>query len=332
LIGFIKVMNFGLSLVVDSSDDIIELAKEADLVIVSDSGAGSAEADKLGVPRVAVTLQPTRVPNQGKELSGFQKLGGILLAPVADFIMTRPFNKHRKTLGLPKLGEEGIFSTFLSLVPVSPMVFSHSEYWPPYVHLTGYWFASEPVDWSPPADLVAFLESGDPPAIISLGAMSIGRSDDASEASEIIISAIQQTGLRAVIQGWNDVLDDASLPDNIFHAGSVPHSWLMPRGCCVTHHGGFGSTGSGLRSGVPSIVVPHIIDQFLWGQEVEKLGVGPTPIPRKELTVERFAEALTRATQDQKIRSTAQRIGEQIRSENGIETAVGLIETTMAGI
>jgi sterol 3beta-glucosyltransferase len=330
LIGFMKVMQFGYSLVTASSDDILKLAQNADLVIVSDSSAGSAEADKLGIPRIAVTLQPTRVPRRESNPSALQRISGKLLGAVMDSIITRPFNNHRKRLGLAKLGEEGIFSTLLSLVPVSPKVAQPDPLWPDYVHLTGYWFAKEPEDWSPPADLVAFLEAGEPPAIISLGAMSIGSSTDAHEASDIIIAAIQQTGLRAVIQGWNDVLDVASLPKNIYHAGSVPHRWLLPQGCCVAHHGGFGTTASGLRSGIPSIIVPHIIDQFLWGQEVEKLGVGPAPVPRKDLSVERFSQALIQATQDESIQRTAHRIGEQIRAEDGVGTAVQLIEKAMS--
>jgi UDP:flavonoid glycosyltransferase YjiC (YdhE family) len=156
--------------------------------------------------------------------------------------------------------------------------------------------------------------------------MSIGKSDDAREAAQIAIQAVERAGVRAIFQGWDDVLDDASLPPGILHAGSVPHGWLLARASCITHHGGFGTTAAGLRAGIPAIVVPHIIDQHLWAQEVEKLGAGPQPIPRKELTVERWAAALTEAAQNTQMQATARKIGEQIRSENGIASAVRLIE------
>jgi UDP:flavonoid glycosyltransferase YjiC (YdhE family) len=331
ILGLMRVMRFGYSVVVDASDDILALCQDTELVVVSDSSAGSAEAEKIGVPQVTVTLQPTRVPTKEPEnLPRIKKISRKFYGAIMDRLLSGPFNKHRKTLNLPPLGPEGILSKFLSLVPVSSVVFPPDPLWPPFVHLTGYWFAKEPTDWVPPADLLAFIEAGDPPAVISLGAMSIGHSEDAHRASQMALAAIQQTGLRAIIQGWNDVLDDSSLPSNIFHAGSIPHGWLLARASCITHHGGFGTTAAGLRAGIPSIIVPHIIDQYLWAQEVEKLGAGPKPIPRKELTVERWTAALTEATHNQEIRATTKRIGEQIRSENGIDTAVRLIEERVA--
>jgi len=218
----------------------------------------------------------------------------------------------------------------LTLVPVSPAVITPDPLWPDCAYLTGYWFPEESLDWSPPADLLAFIEAGEPPTVISLGAMSIGKSDDAREAAQTAIQAVEQAGVRAIFQGWNDVLDDANLPSNIYHAGSVPHSWLLARASCITHHGGFGTTAAGLRAGIPSIVVPHIIDQYMWAQEVEKLGAGPLPVPRKDLTVDRWAAALTEATKDTQMQTVARQIGEQIRAENGLEFAVQLIETAFS--
>jgi len=330
LLGFMRVIRFGYSVVMDASDDILELCREADLVVVSDSGAGSAEADKVGIPRVSVTLQPTRIPRQTPTTqSVLQKLSSKLIGAIMSRILTGPFNKHRRRLGLTPLGPEGILSPVLTLVPVSPAVFTPDPLWPDYAHLTGYWFAEEPQNWSPPADLLAFIEGGQPPAVISLGAMSVGKSEDARQAAQIAIQAVQQAGVRAVIQGWNDVLDDTSQDANIFHAGSVPHGWLLPKASCITHHGGFGTTAAGLRAGIPSILVPHIIDQYLWAQEVEKLGAGPKPIPRKELSIESLAAALTEATQNTQMQATARKIGEKIRAEIGIQTAVRLIESAL---
>jgi len=326
MMGLIRVMRFGYSVVVAASNDILDLCRSAELVIVSDSSAGSAEADKLSIPRVSVTLQPTRIPRQETSLPIQKKIANKTVGVFMENILTRPFNKHRRSLGLAPLTSLDMFSNLLTLVPVSPAVFPPDPLWPDFAHLTGYWFADPPQDWFPPADLLAFMEADKPPVVISLGAMSIGQSEDAREAAQIAIATVQRAGVRAIIQGWNDVLDTTNLPSNIFHTGSVPHGWLLPRASCITHHGGFGTTAAGLRAGIPSIIVPHIIDQFLWAQEVEKLGAGPKPIPRKELTIERLAAALMEATQDSLIQATARVIGEQIRAEKGIDEAVRLIE------
>ena len=106
---------------------------------------------------------------------------------------------------------------------------------------------------------------------------------------------------------------------------SVPYSWLFPRMAAVVHHGGAGTTSAGLRAGVPSIIVPFFADQPFWGQRVADLGVGPQPIPRKQLTADRLAQAIQIAVTDQAMRQRAADLGAQIRSEDGIARAVEVI-------
>ena len=76
------------------------------------------------------------------------------------------------------------------------------------------------------------------------------------------------------------------------------------------------------------IVIPNLIDQFYWGQGIFELGVGPQAIPRPKLNSQNLAVALKELTSNERIRTAAAKIGEHIRSENGIENAVHLIEET----
>jgi len=108
--------------------------------------------------------------------------------------------------------------------------------------------------------------------------------------------------------------------------GSVPFDWLFPRMAAVVHHGGAGTTSMGLRAGIPSIITPFMGDQPFWGQRVHELGVGPKPIPRKRLTVDRLAESIRIAVSDVAMREQATRLGQRIRAEDGIAQAVAVIE------
>jgi sterol 3beta-glucosyltransferase len=90
----------------------------------------------------------------------------------------------------------------------------------------------------------------------------------------------------------------------------------------VVHHGGAGTTGAGLRAGVPSIVTPVVADQPNWAMRLAALGVGPRPTPFKDLTVDRLANAIHQATSDQAVPKRATDLGEMIRSEDGIQTAI----------
>ncbi len=50
------------------------------------------------------------------------------------------------------------------------------------------------------------------------------------------------------------------------------------------------------------------------------------PLPRKELTAEKLAKALQQVIGNQAVRENAKQVGEQIRTENGVEKAVMMIE------
>jgi sterol 3beta-glucosyltransferase len=80
-------------------------------------------------------------------------------------------------------------------------------------------------------------------------------------------------------------------------------------------------------------VVPFFADQPFWGWRVTELGVGPEPIPRRSLTVERLTNAIQQTTADRDMKSRAAALGQWIRGENGIERAVEAfdIHTRKAG-
>ena len=89
---------------------------------------------------------------------------------------------------------------------------------------------------------------------------------------------------------------------------------------------GSGTTGAGFRAGIPSVLVPHIGDQPFWAQRVAELGVGPLPIPRRQLTAPRLAEAISLAVTDTGILIRAKSLGEHIRAEDGIGKAIEILE------
>jgi UDP:flavonoid glycosyltransferase YjiC (YdhE family) len=104
----------------------------------------------------------------------------------------------------------------------------------------------------------------------------------------------------------------------------------MPRCAGVVHHGGFGTTSATFRAGILHLVLPHLADQFYWGQQVRELGAGPPPIPRNKLDAQTLAAALNELAHDEKLHATASLLGEQVRAEDGVENAVRLIEETFS--
>ncbi|UCG22799.1 MAG: hypothetical protein JSW55_11510 [Chloroflexota bacterium] len=75
-----------------------------------------------------------------------------------------------------------------------------------------------------------------------------------------------------------------------------------------------------------------MVDQFYWGQRVEELGVGPPAIGRSKLNGEDLADALEDLANNAERHAAASRLGQEIRAERGVETAVRLIDETFGGI
>ena len=205
----------------------------------------------------------------------------------------------------------------------SPSVVPPPKDWSANLHVTGYWFLDAPTGWQPPADLVDFLRAGPPPVYVGFGSM-VNTRPEATAA--LVLEALARAGQRGLLSaGWGG-LKPESLPANVFMVGSVPHSWLFPQMAVVVHHGGAGTTAAGLRAGVPSILTPFFGDQPFWGQRVQALGVGPAPIPRPRLSVDRLAEAMRQAVTDAGMRQRAASLGAAIRAEDGVARAVEVIE------
>ncbi len=232
----------------------------------------------------------------------------VLGLPAAPF--WGPYHSER-TRGLPVL------------YGFSPAVIPAPTDWGDEIHVTGFWFLDSAKDWTPPADLIDFLAAGPPPVYIGFGSMSTLKPE---QTAELVIQAMERTNQRALLfSGWGG-LQKTDLPASIRLINSVPHAWLFPRLAAVVHHGGVGTTAAGLRAGVPSIVIPFFGDQPFWGQRIADLGVGPAPIPRKELTVERLAQAVQTAITDAAMRQRAADLGSRIQAEDGVARAVAVID------
>jgi sterol 3beta-glucosyltransferase len=196
------------------------------------------------------------------------------------------------------------------------------------VHITGYWFQDALPEWKPPGDLEAFLDNGEPPVYVGFGSMS-GRSPETLAA--IVLEALAMSGRRGLLlTGWGG-MQVMKVPENVFVISAAPHNWLFPRMAAVVHHGGAGTTAEGLRAGVPSVIVPFIVDQPFWGSRVNALGVGPEPIPAKNMTADKLAEAIRVATSDQDMKRRAAELGKAIRAEDGLANAERIVKQYLGG-
>ena len=232
---------------------------------------GQEAAIRNGIPWFTVTYCPGFIksldfapypfPNWGRISNAFVwKLVQLRLAPSIDALFNQFIasvgGERRRTVAL-----EGMYSPHLNLIAASPTLCPPADF-PPNHKFTGVWHLASP-DYTPPPELVNFLAEGPPPVIITFGSMG---GSNGRETTEILIEAVRKTNQRAIIQaGWGQLGTQETLSD-IYCTEYVPHQWLFPKGCCVVHHGGAGTTASVCRAKVPSVVVAHHADQPYWGK------------------------------------------------------------------
>jgi UDP:flavonoid glycosyltransferase YjiC (YdhE family) len=192
--------------------------------------------------------------------------------------------------------------------------------------ITGFWRLEDNSGWTPPGDFQDFLAKGDAPIYLGFGSMSWG----AQRNSEIITKALKMWGGRAVIgKGWGGVKPEM-LPDTVYVIDRAPHSKLFEYVKAVVHHGGAGTTHTGLYAGKPTFVVPQFFDQPYWGRLIYELGLGPRPVPLRKLTSQILASALEDLGNTPAYEHAALALQEKLLLEDGTNRAVDVIEETLA--
>ncbi|KAI4260866.1 MAG: hypothetical protein LQ352_000021 [Teloschistes flavicans] len=317
--------------------------QDSDILIESPSAmAGIHIAEALGIPYFrAFTMPWTRtrayphafaVPDH-KMGGAYNYITYVMFDNVFWKAIAGQVNRWRKkelglrSTNLDKLQPNKVpfLYNFSPSVVVPPLDYSD------WIRVTGYWFLDEASDWSPPQELSNFISKArsEGKKIVYIGFGSIVVSDPAA-LTKTVVDSVLKADVRCILsKGWSDRLgaQDASkpevpLPPEILQIKSAPHDWLFKQIDAAAHHGGAGTTGASLRAGLPTIVKPFFGDQFFFGSRLEDLGVG---ICMKKLNVSLFSRALWEATHSERMIIKASVLGEQIRKENGVATAIQAI-------
>lgn len=193
------------------------------------------------------------------------------------------------------------------------------------IHTTGYPFRRDP-DARLSARTEAFLDAGPAPVYVGFGSQSLGATRDALRHS---ISATRSLGHRVVALRGTE-LEESSWGDQVLFVDDDPHELLFPRMRALLHHGGAGTTAQALRSGIPQVVLPFVLDQPFFGRRVHEIGVAGEPVPVPEATPERVAHSLRQADAPS-VRHRASEVGALVRAEQGVERGADFVQHVLTG-
>lgn len=320
-------------LMADVLRDVGAVAKTsgADVLVRTPSVPAQHAAEMLGVPAVLAALQPGWVPTSAfpcpmvplPRLPRFLNRATYLTVSATLRAYAGVVNAWRTAeLGLTRgKGPDHalVLQAFSSLVtPVDPT-------WPDSVITTGFWYLPRVSSWLPDEALQAFITAGPPPVYIGFGSMA-GR--DTARTGDIVVNAVEQAGVRAVVAtGWGGLAARSS--SDLLVIDQAPHDWLFGEVSAVVHHGGGGTTAAALAAGVPQVVCPFVADQPHWARQMHVAGVAPAPLSHRKLTIDALAGAIRQAPGNQALERRAGELGAQIRSENGTANAVRALEALM---
>lgn len=108
----------------------------------------------------------------------------------------------------------------------------------------------------------------------------------------------------------------------------IDYRWLFEHVAGIVHHGGAGTTTTGLASATPSTVVPFVFDQVHHGRRLAELGVGPGPVPVKRVSPDSLADVfsgMVRGASAARYRDRAGEVAAAVREEDGLGRALDLL-------
>ncbi|MGE7436508.1 glycosyltransferase [Kitasatospora sp. NPDC001175] len=305
-------------------------APGADLLLLSTTTAplGRHVAEATGAACLGAYLQPVAptgefppVVGGGRSLGRWgNRAAGRLSLRVVDRLHADAVRQLRTRLGLPALGPGEARRREHAPWPVlhgfSPTLLPRPADWPAGLEVVGNWWPHDAGE-ELPAEVEDFLQAGPPPVFVGFGSMGGGEGE---RLTELTVRALRRAGVRGVLQSGRAGLSAAG--DDMLTVGELPHARLFPRTAAVVHHAGAGTTAAGLRAGVPAVPVPVTADQPFWARRAAALGAATTPVPFRELSADRLADAVRRAVGEPSYRARARAASGRITAEDGLARVV----------
>jgi amino acid adenylation domain-containing protein len=305
-----RFQKFALDSLSKTYHDLRNTCHGADVLIGSPSQlACHMVRDSLLIPYISVH------PSQfGDDLKS-----GELHGPSASLI--NPYRVREGLAPIDVLSKTEWNAGTLSLYAVSKHVLERPVHWSQRNKIPGFFFLDEQ-GWRPETRLEEFCASGDPPVVIALE--DIEYSNPA--ITELALGAVRQLACRTIIQhNWNEMTPPV-VEDCVYVTTRVPQFWLFSRAALVVHSGDASTAAIAFRAGVPTVVVPRTSHQHVWAEFSKAKGCTKYVVPLSQLSPARLTAAIRSTLALPQIVQASAALGEQVRLEDGVETARMLVE------
>ncbi len=223
--------------------------------------------------------------------------------------------KWLKLTGITRRRVQRALQNHQIIYTISPQLFTRPDYWPQNMQIAGYHERNKTAGWQPDEDLVQFLETHSKIVFVTFGSMT---NPEPEAKTKIILNILQRNNIPAIINisSGGLVKPESYDKQRFLFVSAIPYDWVFPKMYAVIHHGGSGTTHMALKNGCVSLIIPHIIDQFIWNGIVHEKGAGPLGIKISNITEKNLEPKILEMFNNKTFREKAIQIGQQMKNEN----------------
>ena len=202
-----------------------------------------------------------------------------------------------------------------AIYTISPSLFSRPDYWNENLKVLGYHERNKTVNWQPDKNLTDFIEKHNKILFITFGSML---NPEPEEKTKIIIDILERNKIPTIINTASGGLVRLDKFDSelIHFVSQIPYDWIFPKIYGVIHHGGSGSTHLALKYGCVTLIIPHIIDQFVWNKIIYDKGVGPKGIKIGKIATKNLEPKILELINNSSFKKKAEHVAGQMDKED----------------
>ncbi|HMR00798.1 MAG TPA: glycosyltransferase [Candidatus Gracilibacteria bacterium] len=236
---------------------------------------------------------------------------------LADFGLAATVKSSLKWVNEKKRSLKQIKNTIANsktIYTISPTLVPKPTNWPDHLQILGFHERDKTVNWQPSSDLQNFLKFHKKILFISFGSMT---NPHPAEKTKMFLDIVTKHNIPTIINcGAGGLVQPKEYNQELIHfVDRVPYDWLFPKMHAVIHHGGSGTTHMGIKNGCATMIIPHIVDQFVWNRIIAEKGAGPTGPPINTITAENLEPKILDLFNHQQYKDKAETLAHQMAQE-----------------
>ncbi|MDR7210984.1 glycosyltransferase [Flavobacterium piscis] len=240
---------------------------------------------------------------------------------IANFGLVKTIYDAQKILGTKDIlfSKKQIKEKLLSeklIYTLSPSLLIRPMTWSSNVQVLGYHERNKKLDWQPDENLIEFIGKHQKILFLTFGSMINPDPEKTAQKflsvlSELKIPTIINTAAGGIIQ-----LKEFEEHNLFYFIKQIPYDWILEKCYGIIHHGGSGTTHSGLKNGCVTMIIPHVFDQYGWNNLIFKAGLGPKGISVNKISEKKLKPQIIDLFENESYKIKAVEISKKMKEEN----------------